>query len=175
MPTGSGRDDVGEAEPDPVDDGGAAVGAHHQQAALRRRSVLRATSCSTGTLSLKTITSLPASRASIASTAALGAGHGHQDDRTRRRGSSAAAGGARRRLRGRSGDRAAAVGEGPVDLGADAVEAVGVVEPDRHDQVVDRGVGGDREAHPLEDLDVERRRHRDLGGHARRAAAAPAG
>ena len=32
----AGPHDVGEAEPDAADDGGAAVGAHHQQAALGR-------------------------------------------------------------------------------------------------------------------------------------------
>ena len=43
-----------------------------------RAACLSATSCSTGTWSLKTITSQPASRASIASTNALGPGHRDQ-------------------------------------------------------------------------------------------------
>ena len=60
-------DHVGEAQPDPADDRGAAVGAHDEQPALAA-ACLSATSCSTGTLSENTITDAPASSASIAST-----------------------------------------------------------------------------------------------------------
>ena len=160
----SGGDDVGEAEPDPVDDRGAAVGTHHEQAALGGVGLER---------------DLLLDRHVVAEDHHVAAGL-ERVDRPRPRRSGRAprpgpprpgrAAGPSAVVRGGASSvgpatGAAAVGEGAVDLGADALEAVGVVEPDGDHEVVDRGVVGDREAHPRQHLDVERRRHRDLRGH----------
>ena len=110
---------------------------------------LSASSWSSGTLSLKTITSQPASRASIASTSALAPG---TETRARVRVGRARA--ARRAVvRGGAasvgpavggGRRRAAPGRRPASA---ASSAGGVVEAERDDHVVGGGVGREREAH----------------------------
>ena len=62
--------DVGEAERDAVDDGGAAVRTHHHEVVLLARSASARSSDSGGTLSLNIITSMPSRSAFIASAAA---------------------------------------------------------------------------------------------------------
>ena len=108
---------------------------------------LSASSCSTGTLSLKTITSWPASSASIASTNAVRAGHRHQRDasgpdgeRAARSPWSAAAPPRSARLLAAAGARRRAAST-PASA---RVQVAVVVEPDRDDHVVGPGSGRDR-------------------------------
>ena len=165
MPTGPGEVALANPRPRPP------TTAVPQSGPMTRRPravavVLSATSWSMGTLSLKTMTSWPASSASIASTNALAPGHGHEDE-----GVAAAAqrggGGAVRRDLGAPGVAAGAGREGALDGGEPGVERPAVLEPERDDQVVRRGLGRDGEAHLGEYLDVERGGHGDLGrGHA---------
>ena len=124
---------------------------------------MRATSSATGTLSLKTITSRPASRASIASTVALAPGTETSAIASGSRAPQRAPGGPRRGDRGVAARRAGGR-ERRVDRG-ERRGHVGVgVEAQRDDHVVGGGAG-DVEAHPLEHLEVEAGRHRDLRGH----------
>ena len=135
--------------------------------------VLRATSSATGTLSLKTITSWPASRASIASTVALAPGHGDERDRA---GTRTPQRGARRARRGDGGVARRRPGrrERGVDGGQRGRDVGVVVEAERDDHVVGGGLG-DVEAHALEHLEVEAGGHRHLGGdHAGRGLHGPA-
>ena len=109
---------------------------------------LRATSCSTGTLSLNSITSAPASSASIASTAALAPG---VETRTSAPGVRAQGGGRgavrrERAVAGAAGRTAYGGRERAVDGRQAAVEGVVVVHPQGHDHVVGAR-GGDVEAH----------------------------
>ena len=106
MPIRPGADGVGEAEPDAVDDRGAAVGAHHQQRRARRRTRLSATSSA----DRHVVAEDHHVAAGLERVHRLdgGAGAGHRDQRERagsvRR--SALAGRARRGDRGVAGRRA---------------------------------------------------------------------
>ncbi len=125
-------------------------------------SRLRATSCSSGTLSLNSITSQPASRASIASTVALAPG---VETSTRPPGVARSAAAV---------VRAGAVSEAPAGRRAVVVSARSTaanprasasasVGADRDHHVVDAG-GRYGEPHPAQHVDVQRGGHRDLGG-----------
>ena len=122
---------------------------------------LRATSWSTGTLSLKTITSLPASSASIASTVALAPGtETSTSDPGRERSAAPTVRGGASSL----APRRAAYGvcQRSLDAGQRAFERGLVVDAQGDDHLVGRRAGRDLEAHLAEHLDVEGRRHRDL-------------
>ncbi len=162
MPTGPGLVALAKPRPRPsttaVPQSGPITSSPRASAA-----VLSATSCSTGTLSLKSITSWPASSASIASTVALAPGTETSTSASApasrsaapvvRWGSRVAPPSSRLVVRVRAVSTAASA----------ASRADVVVEPDRHHHVVG-GRGREREAHLLQHLEVERRRHRDLRG-----------
>ena len=165
MPTGPGCTTLAKPSPSPpttaVPQSGP-ITSSPRSAATR----LRATSCSTGTLSLKTITSAPASRASIASTVALAPG---TETRTSAAGRPSAArspwcgaGRARRRRWRRTGGVRRPPARASTAASA-AVERVVVVHPQRDDHVVGAARRG-RRSPSREHLDVERGGHRDLGG-----------
>ena len=129
--------------------------------------VLSATSSATGTLSLKIITSWPASSASIASTVALAPG---TETSTSASGAAAAQrrAGRPRRRDGRVAGGRPGRDEGGVDRREGGRHVGVVVEAERDDHVVGGGVGHG-EAHALEHLEVEAGGHRHLRRHHARA------
>ena len=123
-----------------------------------------ATSCSTGTLSLKIITSWPLSTASIASTKALAPGHRDQRDRVGGAAERGAGRARRRLLAGAAVPAPPGLRERARDPGQRGVERAVLGQPDGDHHVVGRRLGGHLEAHLGEHLDVERGGHRDLRG-----------
>ena len=160
----AGADGVGEAEPDAVDHGRAAVGPHHERVAgggvglerdlLGDRDVVAEDH--------HVVTGLEGVHRLD-----RGAGAGHRDQHDR----SGAAAPERRAGRAWRRDRRVATGRPPRDErrvdGRQRGRHVGVVvEAERDDHVVGGG-GGHVEAHALEHLEVEAGGHRDLrGNHA---------
>ncbi len=159
-PTGPGRTTLANPSPSPpttaVPQSGP-ITSRDRWAAAR----FRATSWSTGTLSLKIITSLPASSASMASTVALAPGTETStiDPGTDRSAAPTVRGGAS--SLGPDGS-AYGVGQRSLDTRQRAFERGLVVDAQGDDHLVGRRSVGDVEAHLAEHLDVEGRRHRDL-------------
>ncbi len=168
MPTGPGRHHVGEAEPDAVDDRGPAVGAHDQDPAVGGRALERDLLGHRHVVAEDHHVAAGVDRVHRLGQH-VGSGDGDQHDRV---GRLAEGGRGRpwrlhlRRARGSSGR----LGERLGDAGEGGVQPVRVVEPQRDDEVVGRGLGRDVEAHPGQHLEVQLGGHRDLGGGDARQA-----
>ena len=154
----AGAHDVGEAQPDAADDRGAAVRAHDQQPATWASS-LRRTSWSTETLSLKSITSAPACSASMASDERVLPGHRHHGEVGAAALQGAARGVRRDRVDGAAG--ALARGEQLLQPRQRRRQRAVVVGADRDEQVVRARPRRRLEAEAGEQVEVQRRGHRD--------------
>ena len=165
MPDRSGGDDVGEPEPEPADDRRCRSRAPSPAGRGRRRTRLSATLL----LDRDVVAEDHHVAAGLEGVHGLDGGARHRaPTRARARPARAAAPtpwcGAAPPRRGRRPAGGVSVRARSTSART-ASSASASVEPDRDDQVVDGRVGRDREPHPLQHLDVQRRRHRHLGRH----------
>ena len=154
MPTGPGRTALAKPRPTPRTMAVPAPGPITRRP-RRAASCFRATSWARGTLSLKTMTDIPARRASMASTKACGPG-------TEMRARSAPVADPTRRGRGGSNSPPDAAGAAARAASAAAMAVVAAASsdgPDRHDQVVGAEAFGGGEAQAGQQGAVE------VGGH----------
>ena len=160
---------VGEAEPEPADHRRAAVGPHHQEAALGRHPLERHLLVDRHVVAEEHHVA-PGVEGVHGLDEGTRSGHGHQGEGVGGE-AQGRAGGARRGDLAGAG-RGGPGGEGGGDGGQGGVERVvgGVVgQPDRDHHVVGRRVSRHVEAHLGQHGDVELGRHRDLrGGDTRR-------
>ena len=172
MPTGPGRTAL--AKPSPTPETAAVPQSGPMTSSPRSApSSLSRISCSTGTLSLKSITFRPASSASIASENACGPGTETSERFAAvRRAADPVVRGGGAAPRPAEPDPPAEPGQRGVELGLAPRDRVVVVGADRDQQVVGTGTLGRLEAHAVEEVEVElgahcdqRRLHTVDGGH----------